>query len=67
MKVLDFLDLVHRMRQAQTEYFTHRTDNNLRRAMSLEKEVDQILLRMLEYKKTQSPEQQTLFPKREKS
>lgn len=47
MDILEFVDLVDQMRAAQMSYFSNRTKDNLMRAKSLERSVDQ---RVLEFK-----------------
>jgi hypothetical protein len=43
MTITDFLQLVHKMRSAQSDFFKFKTKRDLQLSMRLEKEVDEAL------------------------
>lgn len=56
MNAREFFYAVKRMRAAQTDYFNNRTQQNLRRALALEGEVDKEINRVAAILKSQEEE-----------
>lgn len=56
MNALEFFFAVKRMRTAQSDYFHNRTQQNLRRALALEREVDKEINRRVAILKSQEEE-----------
>ena len=46
MNAKQFFVLVARMREAQRQYFKHRTNDNLQTALQLEQDIDKEILRV---------------------